>query len=312
MKYKAVAFGAQGRLARFIADSPVKRPGFLRGAAYAGFFFAAFFVCLAWRFPSGAIVELAGKYAQDAGLRLTAASAGFRLPLGVRMEGVALSSPSPDKNMQVAAAENIEAGIPVFSAVTLRKGAYIRARALGGSIAFNMSQKLFNRGVTDASLSLDGINPGLLPALAESGLAKFNGSLGGDGSFSFEGSDPLKGSGSLKARLTRPASITLSKTIGGDAGDVAVEMADIEMSFKSGSLNFDRVVIKGPLVSISVTGDAIVNPNPRFTRLNIKTQVHLYGKLAERLGPLLSFFPKGQEGETVIKVTGTVGSPAFH
>jgi type II secretion system protein N len=312
MKYGAVSMGALGRIARLFPGVASVRPGFMKGFAYAVFFIIAFFVFMAWRFPSGAIVELAGKSVEGAGLRLTAASARLRLPLGVKMGGVTLFQPSPGKNVEIISAENVEAGVPLFTAMTLRKGLYALVNTLAGLIRFNAGQGLFNRGVTDVMVSIAGVNPGLIPALAESGLGKFTGSLDGDGSFSFEGADPLKGAGSFKAHLPRPGSIALSKTIGGDIGAVAVDTADIEISFKSGSLNFDRLVVKGPQISISITGDALVNANPKFTRLNMKTQIHLYGKLAERLGPLLSFFPKGQEGETVIKITGTVGAPAFH
>jgi type II secretion system protein N len=227
------------------------------------------------------------------------------------MGGVTLFQPSPGKNVEIISAENVEAGVPVFMALTLRNGLYAQAKTLGGSIGFNVAQRLFSRGVTDIGVSMEGINPGLVPSLTESGLGKFNGSLDGDGSFFFDGGDPLKGSGSFKARLPRPGSITLSKTMGGDIGDVAVDVADVEISFKSGALNFDRVVIKGPQISISVTGDALINANLRFTRLNMKTQIHLYGKLAERLEPLLSFFPKGPDGGALIKITGTVGAPVF-
>jgi type II secretion system protein N len=311
MKYVAVPLGALDALTRFVPGVAVKRPGFLRGSSYAVFFIIVFVVFLALRFPSSAIVELAGKYVEGAGLRLTAVSARLSLPLGVRMSGVTLSQPSPGKNVEIISAENVEAGVPVLTELTLRRGVYARAKTLGGAIGFNLAQRLFNRGTTDVGANMEGVNPGLLPALAESGLGRFNGALDGDGSFSFEGGDPLKGAGSFKAHMPRPGSITLSKTMGGDIGDVAVDVADVEISFKSGALNFDRVVLKGPQISISVTGDAIVNANPQFTRLNMKTQIHLYGKLAERLGPLLSFFPKGPEGATVIKISGTVGAPVF-
>lgn len=312
MKYGVASLGELSRLAHFLPGVAFKRPGFMRGAAYAIFFIIAFFTFLAWRFPSGAIVELAGKSVEGVGLRLTAASARLSLPVGIEMRGVTLFQPSPGKNVEIISAENIEAGVPVFTALTLRKGVYAQAKTLGGSIGFNAAQGLFNRAKTDVGVSMEGVNPGLIPALAESGLGKFNGSLDGEGSFSFDGIDPFKGAGAFKAHLPRPGSITLSKTIGGDVGDVAVDIADLEISFKSGSLNFDRLVIKGPQISISVTGDALVNANIRFTRLNMKTQIHLYGKLAERLAPLLSFFPKGPEGDTVIKITGTVGAPVFH
>lgn len=311
MKQRGIPLGAVNRLARLFPGVAVSRPGFIRGAAYAGFFIVSFFMFLAWRFPSSSIVELAGRPLESVGMSLTAASARLCLPLGVKMSGVTLFQPSPGKNVEILSAENVEAGIPLFTALTLRKGVYARARTLGGDIAFNVGQRLFNRSVTDVGASLEGINPGLIPALVESGLGGFDGSLDGDGSFSFEGADPLKGAGSFKARLPRPGSITLSKTMAGDMGDVAVDTVDIEISFKSGALNLDRLSVKGPQISISVTGSALVNANPQFTRLNMKAQIRLYGKLEERLQPLLSFFQKGPDGVTTIKITGMAGAPVF-
>lgn len=312
MKYRGIPMGVVNRLARFFPDVAVSRPGFIRGVAYSIFFIVLFMTFLAWRFPSASIVELAGRRLEVTGMSVTADSARICLPLGVKMSGVTLFQPSPGKNVEIISAENVEAGVPIFSALTLRKGVYARATALGGEIGFNLSQELFNRSVTEASVSLDGVNPGLVPALAQTGLARFNGSLDGDGSFSFEGADPLKGAGSFRARLPRPGSITLSKALAGDMGDVAVDTVDVEISFKSGALNLDRLVIKGPQISVSVSGDALLNANPKFTRLNMKAQIRLYGKLEERLQPLLSFFQKGPDGATVIKVTGMAGTPVFH
>jgi type II secretion system protein N len=312
MKQRGIPLGALERFARFAPDMAVKRPGFIRGAAYAVFFIVLFFVFLAWRFPSNSIVDLAGRYLEGAGMSLKADSARLCLPLGVKMSGVTLFQPSPGKNVEILSAENFEAGIPFFAELTLRKGVYARAMTLGGQIGFNAGQRLFNRSVTEALVSLEGVNPGLIPALAETGLLKFNGSLDGDGSFSFEGADPLKGAGSFKARLPRPGSITLSKTLAGDMAEVAVDTVDVEISFKSGALNLDRLSVKGPQISISVTGDALVNANPQFTRLNMKAQIRLYGKLEERLQPLLSFFQKGPDGVTTIKITGMAGAPVFH
>lgn len=303
--------GALRLIARPFPGVAVSRPGLIRALAYAVFFTVSFFVSLAWRFPSNAIVALAGKAVEGAGMSVTAGSASLRLPIGVKMSDVTLFHPAPGKNMEIVSAENIEASVPLFTALTLRKGVHARATALGGSIEFNMAQKLFNRAVTEAGVSLEGINPSLVPALAESGFVRFNGALDGEGSFSFEGADPLKGAGSLKARLPQPGSITLSKALGDGMGDVAVEIAEAEISFKSGALNLDRLVVKGPQISVSVTGDALVNANPMFTRLNMRAQIRLYGKLAERLQPLLSFFPKGPDGVTVIKVTGTPAAPVF-
>jgi type II secretion system protein N len=311
MKHGGIPSGALGQLARLFPGVAVSRPGAIKAVAYAVFFAVSFLVSFAWRFPSGAIVTLAGKAVEGVGMSVTAGSARLWLPLGIKMSDVTLFHPAPGKNVEIVSAKNVEANVTLFTALTLRKGVHAWARTLGGSIEFNMAQRLFNRAVTEAEISLKGINPGLVPALAQSGLARLNGSLDGDGSFSFEGSDPLKGAGSLKARLTRPGSITLSKALGDGLGDVAVDIADAEISFKSGALNLDRLVIKGPLISVSVTGDALVNANPMFTRLNMKAEIRLYGNLAERLQPLLSFFQKGPDGVTVIRVTGTPGAPVF-
>lgn len=312
MKYRGISLGAFNRLARFFPDVAVSRPGFIRGAAYSIFFIVLFMTFLAWRFPSASIVELAGRQLEGMGMSVTADSARLCFPLGVKMSGVTLFQPSPGRNVEIISAENVEAGVPIFSALTLRKGVYARARALGGEIGFNVAQKLFSRAVTEADISLEGVNPGLIPALAKTGFAKFNGSLDGDGSFSFEGADPLKGAGSFKARLPRPGSVTMSKALAGDMGDVAVDTVDVEISFKSGALNLDRLLIKGPQISVSVSGDALLNANPRFTRLNMKAQIRLYGKLEERLQPLLLFFQKGPDGVTSIKITGMAGAPVFH
>lgn len=312
MRYRGFPMGAFERLARFVPDMAVSRPGYIRGVAYSLFFVVLFMTFLMWRFPSGAIVELAGRGLEGMGMSVAADSARLCFPIGVKMNGVTLFQPSLGKNVEIISAENVEAGVPIFSALTLRKGVYASLKTLGGEIRFNSSQKIFNRAVTEADISLDAVNPGLVPALAATGLVRFNGSLDGDGSFSFEGADPLKGSGSFKARLPRPGSITLSKTLAGDSGDVAVDTVDVEISFKSGALNLDRLAIKGPQISVSVSGDALLNANPRFTRLNMKAQVKLYGKLEERLQPLLSFFQKGPDGVTSIKITGMAGAPVFH
>lgn len=311
MKRVAIQLGALGRLAGPFRGVTISRPGLMRALAYAFFFTVAFFVSLAWRFPSGAIVALAGKIVEGAGMSVSAGSARLSLPLGVTMSDVIVFRPAPEKRVEILSAETVEAGVPLFAALTLRKGVHARVRTLGGVIKFNAARRLFNRAVTEAGVTIEGINPGLVPALAKSGLAGFNGALDGEGSFSFEGPDPLKGAGSFKARLPRPGSLTLSKTLGGDVGDVAVDAAEAEISFKSGSLNLDSLAVKGPQISVNVTGDALVNANPMFTRLNMKAEIRLYGKLEERLQPLLSFFQKGVDGATVIKVTGTLDAPVF-
>ncbi|MBI4666530.1 MAG: type II secretion system protein GspN [Nitrospinae bacterium] len=294
------------RVTKTLAD----RPEMARFGGYFIFFVAAFLLFLYIRFPSEALLSLVDRATEGMPVKVKADEAALAPPLGVKLAGLTIYAPSPSGNQEILSATQAKLKFPVTSALTFRKGFCAYLETLDGAIDISGGQRLFERNMADVQIEMEGVNPALLPVLQKSTMGKVSGRLTGSGAFSFEGMDPMKGEGAMKLALDA-GSVSLSKVLVADMGDIPLDSGVMEVSLKSGTLAVDRLELKSPMLEVSVLGEILLNPNPRFSRLNLKANLKFSGPLDEKLKPLLSFFPRNADGGVTVKITGTAEAPSI-
>ena len=314
MNIKSAVTGAASRvLTHPMAKSLLSRvsgklsewPDMSRYSGYIFFFIAAFLIFFYVRFPQEILLSAIEKAASGAPVKIAAKGASLSFPPGVKLYEVAISD---EAGNGILTADYAVARPSILSALTLKKGFVVKAETLDGRAYF------YADGVgakqTKMTIEFDGLNPALLSVWKEGAFGKVSGRLGGSGEIFFADGETMKADGYLKANLDE-GWLTLSKVLAGGMGDAKIDTGVVDIGVKSGKASINRVEIKGPMMDVSVDGEVILAPDPRFSRLNLRASIKLSGPLGEKLAPLLSFFPKGPGGATTVKINGTISAPSF-
>ncbi|MBI5816322.1 MAG: type II secretion system protein GspN [Nitrospinae bacterium] len=283
-------------------------PELSRYSGYIFFFIAAFAVFFYVRFPSDILMSVVEKVSTGAPVIIKAKDASLSFPPGVKLYDAAISLPDPGRNVEILSARSVTARPSILSALMLKKGISISASTLDGWIYFAGSG--FGKDGSKLTLELDGVNPALMSIWKEEGWGKVRGRVDGYGEISLPAAGLIKGDGSFKATLSS-GSLMLSKVLVGPLGETPIDSGIVDIVLKSGKAVFNRCEFKGPMFDFSVEGEIIPAPDPRFSRLALKAHIRLTGQLGEKLSPLLSFFPKGPDGATIVKINGTIATPSF-
>ncbi len=279
----------------------------MRVFIYTALFFLLLLTLSYVRFP-GEVIGAAVSNAlmkTDSRIQVEISGSELTIPPGVRFAGIEISKPG---------AEIID-----LSQVTLTPdfstflggdaGFTTNAKTLGGAARVNTVFNGWRKDDLLIDFSFDKLDIALLPVWKKFPWARLSGNLAGEGGFAYIEDPVTKGDGRLTTTLGE-GSLTLSPLLMAGKDPIVISGGESSIIYNHGRVVVDRLNLTGPELDVTVTGSLILSPaNLRFSHLNLTVKIRLDGELENRVGGLLAFFPKGDDGETLIRIGGTIANP---
>lgn len=290
----------------------LKYPYFKRVVAYFLFFiFVSLFFVVA-RFPTDSLVPVI-KHAVSSNtpFKVAFSESSFMFPPGFMLKNITLLEPLPTKNRQIITLERLTLNPSIISAFFGKPSATLSAKMLGGSFDFYGETETGDTGdIIKTNFTLNNMDPGRALFWNDFPWAKLNGVINGEGNINFSFENPIKNSGGKITLNMGKGNLSIAKAILPDAQAISLSKGEAIVSIKSGVIFLEKCEITGAEVTVALTGTIVMAQLAQNSRLGLTASIKLRGKLKEKLAPFTSFFKKDKTGATMIKIGGTLASPA--
>ncbi|MDH5510664.1 MAG: type II secretion system protein GspN [Nitrospinota bacterium] len=292
-----------------ILKSLEQRPWFWRSALYLILLVFATLVFATIRFPSEKLTPMVNHAMRQAPVHMETQTAEFSFPPGLILRNVSVAlKQQPQNNLAAISTMKIK---PYYLAALMGGlKANIRAQTLDGIVEALVETEKMGDGDSELSLTFHGINPGKAQWWDRFPWFKVEGNLGGEGELKVRHGDVKKAHGWLKAQ-TRETRLDVGKNLNPDGGVVEIAMGDLELNLEKGKLTVVKGSVSGPHFSATVSGGITMANELNNSILNIIITLAMAEPAKKALGTAALFLPQpGADGKTIIRVGGTIKSPA--
>ncbi|MDH5638018.1 MAG: type II secretion system protein GspN [Nitrospinota bacterium] len=293
-----------------ILKSLETRPWLWRSMLYLALLIIATVVFATIRFPSGELTPIVNHAMRQAPVHLETKTAELSFPPGLILRDVSVALIQHPQDT-IATASTVKVKPYFLAALMGGLKAGIKAQTLDGVVEALVEAE--NRGGGDSELSLmfRGINPGKAQWWESFPWFKVEGKLGGEGELEVKRADVKKAQGWLKAQ-TRQARLAIGEKLNPDGGVIDVSMGELEFKLEKGKLTVVKGSAAGPHFSATISGGITLANNLNNSILNLIITLSLAEPAKKALGTAALFLPQpGSNGKTIIRIGGTIKSPAI-
>ena len=284
------------------------RPWIIRGALYLVVFILASVVSLYIRFPEETVSQMVNDTLQAAPVPVSANNSTLSFPPGLRLSGVSISSSeAPEEALLTSPVIDIKPSLVGLLFGEMKGSA--NAKLLGGVVSLNGATSDYEE--VAISFSLENLNIGQGLWWGAFPWFKAEGSINGNGDFDFAPSKIYSGAGEAAIDFSK-GSVLLSRKLSPDGRAIKIDSGSLKLKMEKGMATITEGSFSGPEMNLDISGNAVLSPVLRYSRINITLALRLDEKLKESLGTVAYFLPPaGQDGKHIIRIAGTLARPAI-